>query len=262
MKINISGHARQDLKDDEYKYLILLEFSDWLEEEINRIRRELGIPMSKGNLDQQALYKKSLDLTVKKKIPISLYPSISNLVHFGAVHTVTIPILVLGVEHQWNRKGLYEEKIRPKPSKPEIEQLKQIIPNASTALMDNWYRSNREIFSKRSIDPAVPLIQINKRLNKKQLFKAIEDKWDVLEEVMDDFENSISYPTQLSHIPIIELEGRMSIYRYRKEKPPLSYEEIKKRLESEGVMTVEVETLRKRYSDMDKLLKELGIVSK
>jgi len=259
MKINISAYARKSLTHDEYKYLILLEFSDWLEVEISRIRKELGMPKT---LDQLALQQKSLELVVAKNVPISLESSIRDLVCFGAVHTTTIPILILGVDHQLNRKWLYEEKIRPKPSKIQIEQLRRINPNPRHTITENWYDSNKDIFSKRSIDPAIPLIQINKRLSKKQLFEAIEDKWNVLEEVMDDFEKSIPYPTQLSHIPINELERNMRVYRYRKEKPPLSYNEIKKKLELEGAPIAEEETLRKRYSDMDKLVKELGIVSK
>jgi hypothetical protein len=253
MQIIIHNGARKNLTEDEYKYLILLEFNKKFEESVKRIRKELGIPKPEGSLDLEKLYDKSLALVLELKIPITLLLSIEDLIHFGVVLRATLPILVLGIKNQFNRKLLYNSKIYPSSSKHfPTEPQQQVIGEV-------WYRNNREVLKRGSLATACPLIQINKKLTKPQLLKAIEEDWDQIEAAMDDFEKSTPYLIVVSAISTIELEENILIYRYRAQ--GLDYGKIREKLISDHKKYIEEATLRKRYSDLKKVLKKIGFVS-
>jgi len=247
MKIVISDNARKILTDDEYKYLVLLEFNKKFTEDIKLIRIDLGMTKPHNVLDLDKLYDKSLELVLKLNIPISLLFSVEDIIRFGAVLRATPPILILGISNQFNRKLLYNHKIYR-------SFLKQTTK-------EEWYRDNQEILRKESLAAAYPLIQINKRLKIGELHKTIEENWNQIESAFDEFEKSSPYPTKLKEVSRRDIEIFASIYRCKKILGLSSKETYKEILKNFKIRYSEEDReIDRKYLFMSKLLKELGFV--
>src|SRR5258708_11733394 len=164
MNIVIDPRARTNLTDDEYKFLLLLECSHRFEDAVLKARKELGIPLAQGVPDQKLLYDKSLAIVQKLNIPVRLFPSILSIVEWDRVMEATLNIMVFGIQFQLNRKFLYNPDLISPPHR---------LQGASA--WENYFLSNQYHISQTgSIEPALPIIQINKRLKRTQLHEAID----------------------------------------------------------------------------------------
>lgn len=260
MRIIINDRVRKNISDDEYKLLLLLEFHQDFLQGLRNIRKKLDIKSDaddetithlKEVPDQKALQEEVFLLAQRLNLPVTLTPAIESLVQWGTVLLSTIPILVFSVDHQLNRRFLYSDQILPKPRTSTDDV------NLEKKLVENWYERNKQILSK-SIAPAYPVIQINKRLTKEQLIKAVKINWENISKAMDDFEKSVPLYLLVSKVPKKDIEINILVLRYREE--GLSHEEIYDKLERDHkiIFALGEAEVRRKYSLMRKLLKELG----
>lgn len=224
MKIIISDYTREYLTDDEYKYLLLLEFNQNFEVEVNKIRLRLNIPYQ-FSYTQESIseFKKHTNAMMKKlNIPINLSESIEGIILDGRVYSSKFPIFVYSPEATRERKAG-----------------KFIIPAA---------------------DPNFPFIQLRKRISKGQMIKAIKGMWKEIEHIMEEFDKSSSIPKLVSHIRIRDIQEDILIYRYGKSGPKPNHRQIKQKLEREHKIFLDEESIRKKFSNMGKLLSGLGFI--
>lgn len=252
--IKISPEAREHLTDNEYKYLILLEFHEKFQERVKEIRKK---PKIKQDLpDSKELHEQTLLLVSDLDIPITLIPAIENLIQYGEVKITTHSIQIINVKHQLNRKQFYSAGLRPPPPRVYPKDRRPF----EKAMRKGWHRHARRITSQESIAPALPLIQINKVLKKADLHKAIDKHWKEIEEAMESFKNTVPYPIQIEKIRKRDLEINLFICRSRKNNR--SHKDIYEELKSTYGVTYKEEDaeVKKKYYYMRKLLKNLGFI--
>lgn len=259
MRIIIHDNVKKHLTDDEYKYLLLLEFHEEFVKQVQLIRQKLGIPVdTDGSLkelpDERKLAKMTLLLLKRLEIPLTLQSSIIDLVKWGKIFTATHKVQILGISHQLNRKALYNKQLPPIPPRTQ-ESI------AGINLKDHWYKSNQEILSGSSIHPALPIIQINKPLSLPELKEAISGIEKELKEAIEQLEQANPYHTYLQDIPIEELEVSMEIYRYRRKGIPSKniYTLIKEQYKAYGNEDREID---RKYSNLRKILIDLKFIQK
>lgn len=243
MKIKINDIAIKYLSEDERKYLLLLEFYEDFIAEIEEIKKQFEAK----ELD---LFPDTLiPLLQKYHIPIKFIYPLEEYIQFGEVFSVHQPIQILGIRAQLNRSFLYYDKLFPPPTKLQDKRF-----------WDSWYESNKHALENKGITPALPIIQLNKRLSKNELIKYISNKWDEIEEAMIDCEKSDPSPEQNIDISIRELEKYMTIYRYRLDKLP--YKQIYEKLEKTHKITFAggEEEVKRICFKMRRLLRGLGFV--
>lgn len=256
MKIKISNIVKDYLNKNESKYLLLLTIHKTFSKEVKQIRECLNIPLKEDGEtianfreipDLNRLHKEAIKLVKKLNIPITLLPSIESIIQWGEVFITTTPITILGAENQLNRKFLYCEELRPNYTKITSDlKHKKVIEEA-------WYRSNKKILTDKSLLVAVPLIQINKRLIKSSLIKAIKQNWPLIYKAMVDLEKSSPFPLEIKNISTRDIKQLIKIYKLKEK--GLSHQEIADRLH------LAHDTAREYYSNFIKLLKKLNFIS-
>lgn len=262
MRMNIDAEAIKSLTPDEYKYLLLLEFHEIFWQRVSEIRKKVGgvaIIGDAGTLsykelpDLKLIHEKTETLVAELKIPILLTSAIESVIYWGKVFYTTKHILVLGIQNQYNRQFLYNDQLLP------LNVTRNDKTERGKRVKQGWYESNKYRLQK-SIAPAYPLIQIQKRLTKKQLHDAIDNDWENIEGAMDDFEKSLPFPIQITPISTREIERNALIYRYRKSgmEHKAIYEKVEKEIEIDFAQG-EGE-IRRICSNFEKLLKEIGFI--
>lgn len=242
MKIKIYPRVRSSLTDDEYKYLMLLEFHDRFEVEVDRIRNTLKINVGEENIDDTLLNKNIAKLMTKLSIPFCLFSSIRDLVYRGEVMSATPSVTIVGIGQQEHRKLLYNKHLKP-PS----------IRRGEMVRTDSWYDSNKKTLqSSKSIIPALPLIQINKRLNISTLIESIEKNWPLIAKSMSDFEKTNPFPTELGEIGTSILEENIDTHRWKGVKTSTKLGEE---------FNISPDGVRQRWRAMRNLLKRIGFLS-
>ncbi len=241
MRIIISDSAAKYLSEDERKYLLLLEFYEDFVSEIENIKKLFEA--KKIYLFPDTL----IPILQKYHVPIKFIYPLEEYIQFGEIFSVHQPIQIFGVRHQLNRSFLYYDKLFPPPTKLQ-----------NKLFWDSWYEGNKHAFADKGITPALPIIQLNKRLSKNELIKYIKNRWDEIEEAIEDYEKSDPYPEKNIDISIRELEKYMIIYRYRLDKLP--YKQIYKKLEEAHKITFAggEEEVKRICFKMRSLLKRLG----
>ncbi len=268
MKIKINPLAK-GISENERKYILLLEFCEGFQEGVAATRKKLGIPANQRNQDGLILYKadqlpdfaelqkEAYKLVGELNLPVTLEYVVESIIQWDEVMGNTQPFTVLHIGTQLNRKWLYDPQFRSPPSRLEVKTRGQ-------GVMDNWYESNRAKLSKRSIEPAYPLLQINKPLTKPEFLVAIEAIWESIQEAMDHFKNSVPYNMAIDSISPEELEISAEIYRSRLQSPKMSYKAIYEKLHSErGIKYEDPENeVKSKCYDLRKLLRSIGFVKK
>jgi len=241
MRIIINGSAAKYLSEDERKYLLLLEFYEDFVVEIEHIKKQFEA--KKLDLFPDTL----IPILQKYHIPIKFIYPLEEYIKFGEVFSVHQPIQILGIRAQLNRSFLYYDKLFPPPTKLQDK-----------FFWDSWYEGNKHALADKGITPALPVIQLNKRLSKNELIKHISNKWSEIEEAIEDYEKSDPYPEQSIDISIRELEKYMIIYRYRLDKLP--YKQIYEKLEATHKITFAggEEEVKRICFKMRRLIKRLG----
>ncbi|MGH7202970.1 MAG: hypothetical protein ACREHC_00830, partial [Candidatus Levyibacteriota bacterium] len=247
----------------EYKYLLLLEFYEDFWGRVEKIRAMIGVNPTL-NEDGAFGYEKVPDLKLLRDeteklvndlgMPVFLFGAIESLIQWNTILYTVEPILVFGIQHQLNRRALYNDQLVPsQTTKNDHTELGKMIRN-------NWYESNKRVLGK-SISPAYPVIQIQKKLTKRQLKMAIDEEWQSIQETMEDYEKSVPFLIDTKRVSIREIENNSLIYQYRQQ--GLQHPEIYKRLSSEHKVTYsggEAE-MRRKYSKFCQLLKRIGFMT-
>ncbi len=268
MKIKINPLA-EGISENEKKYILLLEFCEGFQKGVAASRKKLGIPADQRNQDGIILYRadqlpdfaklqeESYKLVDELKLPVTLAYAIESIIQWDEVMGNTQPFTVLHIGTQLNRKWLYDPQFRSPPSRLEVKARGQ-------GVMDNWYESNRVKLSKRSIEPAYPLLQINKPLTKSEFLAAIETNWEAIQEAMEHFKNSVPYNMAIDLISPEELKISAEIYRCKKESPKMTYEHIYNKLHDERGITFTdpFNEVKSKCYDFRKLLRSIGFVKK
>lgn len=230
MRINIADRVKTDLTDDEYKYLLLLEFYDAFGEEVAKVRQKLNIPLDKDGItisnfknvpDAKLLSDEALKLIQKLNIPASLLPSIESIIQWGQILLATTSVQVFSANDLGNRK----------------------------------------LYSQTTFGKAYPLIQINKKIGKDKFIKEIKALWNEIEDAMNIFQKVIPLPTAVKHLPVRDLEASILIYRYKKE--GYKHWEIDNLLREKHNIDYQQgeEEMRRKYSQLNRILKSIGFIS-
>ena len=242
MRIKISDDAAKYLSEDERKYLLLLEFYEDFAAEIEDLKKQFEA--KKIQLFPDTL----IPLLQKYHIPIKFVSPLEEYIQFGKIFSVYQPIQIFGIRHQLNRSFLHYDKLVPPPTRLQDKMF-----------WDSWYEGNKRALVDKGITPALPIIQLNKRLSKSELRKYISDKWDEIEEAMKDYEKSDPAPETIKDISMREVEIFASIYRYKRITGLTSKKTYEKISAEFGITYAEADReIDRKYSNISSILRNLG----
>lgn len=257
MKITINDLVKNDLTDDEIKYLLLLEFHMDFIKGVRVIRKKLGIPVAEDGEtitslkppDERKLETMTSKLVLKLDIPYTLIGCVVSLIKWGQVLMATKPILILGSEYQLNRRMLFNKKVWPKSTNRLTD------PKTKKMIDESWYRHNQSLAAKYGTSAFIPILQINKPLTKSDLIKAIKQEWDSqISPAIEDFKKSLPFPSEITHIPINEVEDYIKLLRLR-------LDERKKHKEIAEELHISVDSTKEKYSKIVNFLQKIGFPS-
>lgn len=239
MYINISKEIKKNnLTDDEYKYLLLLEFHKDFNKTIKYARTQFFNWPESSNQRIDGLV-----ITTSRKpkhYPESL-PDPSQLMQ--------------ATEYVVNKLGI------PRTLSIWIEELLQtglINSNSQSKIFVYGYSSTyRRNLLRHFHQPSLkyPQIIIYKSMGKDEFIETVKNHWFQIQQAMKELEaqNKIPILIQKKHIETLELD--IKIYRHWKKK--LSYSKIVDLIKLEGVDDL---YCRKRVSEMNKLLRSIKFI--
>lgn len=257
MKIIIDAQTRESLSDDEYKYLLLLEFHRDFIKGVRIIRKKLEIPVAEDGEtitslkppDERKLDTMASKLVLRLNIPYTLIGCVVSLIKWGQILMAIKPILILGPEYQLNRRMLFNKKVWPKSTNRLTE------PKIKKMIDEGWYRHNQSLALKYGTAPFIPVIQINKPLTKEELIEAIKREWDTqIAPAIEDFKKSSPFPSEIAHTPANEVEDYIKLLRLR----------IYEKKKHKGIakeLNITEESVREKYSKITNFLQNIGFPS-
>lgn len=239
MKIEDHNDALKFVGENERKYLLLLEFHDNFERDIDDLRKRASANWVEGEMDSSLIRQELPELLKRNNIPFSLYHQIHEIIEHGVVASHMPAISVFGV---WSdRKKLVNDKPKVKSSiwkTPTETQRDFVLKSRSTLNQNGNMRSY------------LPLIQINRRVSKNQLVEAIDDWWPEIENSMKQYELLLPSSKLLEKIPFRDIDAYIEIYRCYQKK--IKVADIAK------AASIEESSVRDIVSDMNKLLRNIG----
>lgn len=256
MKIVIDETVKADLSNNEYKYLLLLEFHSGFIKGVKDIRNKLNIFVAENGEtvikdkfpDGKKLNKMTSQLILKLNIPITLLSCVESFIEWGTVLAATKPILVLNPECQLNRKALYNKKIMPRQANRLTDSKLRELINSS------WYEHNQYLVTKYGDSAFTPVIQINKPLTKPEFICAVKREWDQqIAPAIEDFKKSTPFPIEIAKVPVNEVEEYIELLRLRRDG--------KKHKEIAALLHIEEENVRRKFSNISVFLQKIGFPS-
>lgn len=256
MQVAISDKIKNDLSDDEVKYLSLLEFHSGFVRRVKNIRKSLGIITDKHggiltkpeSISESSLRKKTLQLLVKENIPHTFIQSIASFIVSGEVRIATKPLYILNPDFQFNRELLHNRQVWPKGDDDSNN------PKAREEYLASWYKNNQSLVRQSGPNAFMPVIMITKPINKGEFEEAINQLWDSeITTAIEDFKKSVPYLSEISNISVREIEDWLKILRLKSQ--AIKHKDIAKQV------SLEPGSEKDKYGEIVKTLKKLGFPS-
>lgn len=260
MEITIDSLIRDDLIDDEYKYLRLLEFHKGFIQGVKEIRKDFGILVSKTgelmigsasiDMDNAVLGKKVARLISKQEIPDIFIRCLKSFIICSQIKVATKPIYVFNPDLQLNRELLHNKQVWPKGEDHPDN------PKERAEYLESWYNHNQSLAKKYGFHAFLPVIVITKPFNKRGEFnKAVTQLWkDQIKPAIEDYKKSVPYLAEISHIPINKVEYYIKLLRLR-------LNEEKTHGEIAESLHITEESVREKYSKIANFLQNIGFPS-